>query len=329
MQTTSSSPMSRWMLACVLAVGTTACSMDKTTTPPLAGPSEYGTSINITADTDSLNRDGISQTQVHVRALDPTGKAIPNQRFKLTLSPANGGVLSEEEIFTRENGMATVLYIAAKPELPIQRVTIGVSPIGSNNDNSRTQTITIALRGANAPVLTEFGVSPTTPTQFNLVTFDASSTTLDNQLCASRCAFAWTFGNEGTGAGEVATHRFENPGTHVVTLVITGPDGVTITLRKAVVVSQAEPPTAVIVESTASPNPGVPVRFTGATSEAKGGARIVEYHWDFGNGDTATGVSVSAEFEVGTYVVVLTVKDNNGLTNSATVVITVEAPEAP
>jgi len=327
MQTIPTTAMSRWMLACLLAAATAGCTMDKTKAPALAGPSEFGLSIDLSVDKDSLPRDGASATEVHVIARGPDGKVRAGERFRLSLSPTNGGLLSEEEVVTRDNGVATVLFIAPEATLPIQRVTIGASPIGGNNDNSRTQTITISLRGAAAPTLTDFLVSPAEPTQFGVVTFDASNAQLDGQPCRSRCTFAWTFGSEGTAVGETVTHKFEKQGIQMVTLVITGVDGVTTTLRKAVTVKAAEGPTATIVASTSAPLPGANVRFTGATSVAKGGATISDYAWDFGNGDTASGVSATTSFEVGTYVVVLTVTDSNGLKHSATVVVTVAEPE--
>jgi PKD repeat protein len=179
-------------------------------------------------------------------------------------------------------------------------------------------------------VLSAFTFSPAAPKQFEPVTFDASGATLEGSLCGSRCVFTWTFGSEGSDAGEVVTHRFESPGTHVVTLVITGPDNVTTTLRKSVTVAEGVPPVAKFVVSPTDPIPGQTVFFTAAESAGKGGAHIVSYAWDFGNGSTGEGVSSSTTYSAdGSYAVVLTVTDSNGLTTATSLTVSVKSPAAP
>jgi chitodextrinase len=323
--------MSRWLAALLVAAASTGCAMDKTKAPALGGPSDFGLSVDVRATPDVLERDGVSQSVIRVFARDASGKLTPGQRFLLSMSPTNGGTLSTGEVVTGPDGIATAVFPAAASNVNGPTVRVGATPISGANDsgnydNSRTQSVSIAMRGASAATST-FVFSPEAPKQFDLVTFDASGTTLEGRPCEDSCTFRWTFGNEGTATGEVVTHRFENGGAHTVTLTVTGPGGITVTTRKAVTVTIAEPPEAKIVASSATPLPGAAVRFTGATSSAKGGAKVVSWEWDFGNGETASGMSVTTSFEEGTYVVVLTVRDSNGQEDSETQVITAKVPE--
>ena len=72
------------------------------------------------------------------------------------------------------------------------------------------------------------------------------------------------------------------------------------------------------------------VRFDGSTSTPGLGAVITDYLWEFGDGTTATGVTPTHQFDVGVYLVRLTVTDNRGLTNqSAAQTVTVTEGEPP
>ncbi len=186
-----------------------------------------------------------------------------------------------------------------------------------------------SLRGASAAVST-FTFAPATPKMFDLVIFDASGTTLNGTACQTHGAFAWNFGDGGTAMGETAEHRFEAQGTFTVTLTVTGPDNVVVTTRKTVVVAEAPAPEAKITVSSKAPAPDQDVRFSGITSVAKGGAKVVDWEWDFGNGETASGASVTTSFpNAQSYLVVLTVTDSNGQKASVTETIVVTEPEAP
>ncbi len=86
------------------------------------------------------------------------------------------------------------------------------------------------------------------------------------------------------------------------------------------------PPTAV---ASATPTSGVEplaVQFNGSASRDSDGT-IASYAWNFGDGQTANGVSPLHTYaKFGTYTAVLTVTDNRGATGAASVVVTVTAP---
>jgi PKD repeat protein len=77
-----------------------------------------------------------------------------------------------------------------------------------------------------------------------------------------------------------------------------------------------QPPTAVISGPTSGLVGGT-LSFSGADSTDKDG-RIVSYAWDFGDGTTGSGVSVTHIYKApGSYKVTLTVTDDAGLSASA------------
>lgn len=78
------------------------------------------------------------------------------------------------------------------------------------------------------------------------------------------------------------------------------------------------PPAPPIAEAGApiSATEGVVVNFDGSGSAGQNGATIVSYFWDFGDGNTATGINPTHTYaDDGSYAVTLTVTDSNGMTD--------------
>ena len=84
------------------------------------------------------------------------------------------------------------------------------------------------------------------------------------------------------------------------------------------------PPVATFSFTPASPRKGQSVEFNASSSYDVDGS-IVSYAWNFGDGSTASGVTVTHSYSsAGTYTVKLTVTDNDGDSNISTVKITVK-----
>ncbi|MGY4706460.1 PKD domain-containing protein [Candidatus Bipolaricaulota sp. J31] len=89
------------------------------------------------------------------------------------------------------------------------------------------------------------------------------------------------------------------------------------------------PPTARFTFSPANPRVGDTVRFDAAASSDPDGT-IVQYLWDFGDGATGTGRIVTHTYgTAGTYTVRLTVRDDDGATDTETTTITVGGAPGP
>jgi len=84
------------------------------------------------------------------------------------------------------------------------------------------------------------------------------------------------------------------------------------------------PPTADIFADPESGSAPLVVTFDASGSSDPDAADTLTYLWDFGTGDTATGVTAVYAFaDVGKYIVTLTVTDDHGDSDTATVLITV------
>jgi len=86
----------------------------------------------------------------------------------------------------------------------------------------------------------------------------------------------------------------------------------------------ANPLSASFTYSPSNPAPVLAVTFT---ASATGGTQPYSYNWDFGDGFTSNGQSVSHSYLLpGTYTVTLTVDDANGATVSTSQTVTVSIP---
>jgi PKD repeat protein len=104
------------------------------------------------------------------------------------------------------------------------------------------------------------------------------------------------------------------PGTYSVVLTVTDDAGRTDSEDLDVIVG-TNAPTASFTVSPTRPTPGQTVSFNASASTAGTGRTIVSYTWDFGDGTTASGVTVSKAggyAALGTYTVTLIVVDDQG-----------------
>lgn len=139
------------------------------------------------------------------------------------------------------------------------------------------------------------------------VTFDASGSTDPN---GDALTYTWDFGNGDTATGVTTTYEFTDFGDKVVTLTVNDGNGNSDT--ETITISVNDPNIAPVAAFTSSQGSGVaPVLITfDASTSTDANNDPLTYAWDFGNGDTATGVTTSYEFTtVGEFEVKLTVSD--------------------
>jgi PKD repeat protein len=148
----------------------------------------------------------------------------------------------------------------------------------------------------------------------------------------SNGTFAWDFGDGQTSTGATTTHRYVRGGTFTVTLLVTADSRQTSTSSRTINVATALPPTT--ANFTFSPvNPGVnqDVVFNATGTQVPGrpggpGPGVAGYVWDFGDGTSGVGQTITHRFaRGGSFAVTLRVTSDAGLTATLSRQINVSA----
>lgn len=179
----------------------------------------------------------------------------------------------------------------------------------------------------NAPPSAAFTYQPPNPLEGDDITFDASGSTDPDGTIVN---YAWDFGDGTQGSGVTVTHTYTTNGTYTVKLTVTDNDGATKTKTGTITVNPPTghlPPIPSFTVSDESPAVGETVSFDASASYDPDGS-IIFYRWDW-NGDgtydneytqpTATHSFLSE----GTYNITLQVEDNQSMTNTYTMEISV------
>lgn len=183
---------------------------------------------------------------------------------------------------------------------------------------STTKTVTV---GAGAAPSADFTFSPAAPGINQDITFVA--TAQSGVPGHSIVRFDWNFGSGSPQSGQTVTKSYDIAGSYNVNLTVTDDLGLTKTVTKPVIV--ASTPSgfqASFTFSPTSPSAGQNIIFDGSGSTSPNG--ISSYAWTFGDsttcptdGCTASGKTASHIYPLpGTYVVKLTITDNQGRTAS-------------
>jgi PKD repeat protein len=309
-----------------------ACTMHETDTPSLTGPSGFAQSIRVSATPDTISQDGASQSAVVVTVLNAAGQASPGVAVRLDMmvggTAQDFGTLSARSVVTGADGKANAVYTAPSPPpagtaaagsttmVAIVATAIGSDAQASQKNVAQTQIRLVPpgviLPPAGTPTAS-FTVSPT-PASVNVpINFNASASTAGTNATTIN-VYNWSFGDGGvSGGGAMTTHSYSAPGTYTVTLTVTNDRGLSASQSQAVSVLAGQTPTANFVFSPAAPLVGQTVQFNASASSVPTGRTIASYSWNFGDGNTATGVTASHAYATaGTYNVTLTVTDDIG-----------------
>ncbi|MEM3579656.1 MAG: PKD domain-containing protein [Candidatus Bathyarchaeia archaeon] len=173
------------------------------------------------------------------------------------------------------------------------------------------------------PPFAVFTYAPTYPEVNEPVTFDASGSYDPDGYIVS---YTWNFGdgNISTTSNPVITHKYVAFGDYPVTLTVTDNSGLTDQETATIHVSQH--PVAAFTFSPPDPLVHEPVTFDASSSSPDGGV-IVNYTWDFGDGNvttTANPVITHAYSTYGTFTVTLNVTDSEGKWDTVSKQITIE-----
>jgi PKD repeat protein len=229
--------MGRLCAVLAMAGSLAACTLDSQEAPGLIGPGGSSQQVTVSASPDRLPHDGASQSVVTVTMRNELGQPVSGARMGLS---ASSGTLSHVDVVTNASGQASFIVTAPALSTPAAKVSIFVTPFGSDADSALTRTVVIDLTGtlnATAPSAS-FAVATVTPAAGVPTAFDASATTDEGSSCGG-CTYSWTFGDGGSGSGRLVTHTYAAPGTFVVTLTVTDTAGTTDTDQLAVTVAAA------------------------------------------------------------------------------------------
>ena len=139
-------------------------------------------------------------------------------------------------------------------------------------------------------------------------------------------AYVWDFGDGQRGYSPMLTHTYATTGTFTVRLLVwddSGVGSVGLDQTNVTVLAVNVSPVA----SFSSLCPAVTCTFDASGSSDPDGT-ITSYAWNFGDGTTGSGVTVSHTYGTGgTYAVTLTVTDNAGTSATRAQSVTVVLPE--
>ncbi len=194
---------------------------------------------------------------------------------------------------------------------------------GEGLTDSTTVTVVVDNPPNEPPVAVAVG-TPTSGTVPLTVSFDSSGSTDDVGIVS----YTWYF-NDGSSPSNLPNpvHTFDTTGTYPVILTVEDAGGLTDSASITITVSEPvnQPPVAL---ATATPLSGIApleVSFTGDNSTDDGA--IESYTWDFGDGSPPSNEAnpVHIFSTSGTYEVILTVEDSEGLSDTDNVTIVVNA----
>jgi len=179
----------------------------------------------------------------------------------------------------------------------------------------------------NQPPIADFAFSPMTGDYPLKVTFDASAS---YDTDGTITAYAWSFGDGGSGSGKIVDHTYKKNGTFTIKLTVTDDKGATgkYSLSIKILKPNVNPTASFSFSPTTGIYPLV-VYFNASASKDSDG-QIVSYEWDFGDGGIGIGKTTSHTYQKkGTFMIQLTVTDNREGEGTKTQSITVLSLYAP
>ncbi len=263
-------------------------------------PNESPVAVLGAGRTDVQTGDAIAFTGVD--SYDPDGSLV---RYGWTFG--DGGALAGDEVtwsYDDDGSYEVVLTVT--------------------DDEGATGTDTVSITVGNRAPTARF-TAPAQVVRGRLATFDASTSSDPD---GSVVSWRWTFGTlVETVDTPTFAWSFVDHGLAEVSLIAVDDDGAA-SAPFPLTVEVLAPPTAVI-EGPTTAVVGDEIELDGSGSTDPDGT-IVAWDWDFGDGGRSSAPAPTRTFAEGTYDVTLTVTDDDGLTASTSVEISVTAaPNEP
>lgn len=179
--------------------------------------------------------------------------------------------------------------------------------------------------------VTEDNEAPTAVASSNIIQGDAP---LEVQFTGDQStddvgvvSYLWTFEPRETSSEANPTYIFTTEGTYQVTLLVTDVDGLEDTTTLDIIVANtSNAPIAIATSDVTDGDAPLEVQFTG--DQSTDDEEISSYSWVFGDGGTSNEANPVYTFmTAGTYTTTLTVTDNDGLSGTSSIEITVNSVE--
>ena len=181
------------------------------------------------ASPDYHLQDGASQSAITIEARGPNSQPARGVTMRVDMAVGGARWISARcrpvQVVTGDDGRARVTY-TAPPRPAISGgtgsvVTLYFSPMTAayRGDTVRQVDVKVIPPGTilppNGAPVADFSLSPTAPATFQTVSFDASNTQDEGVLCGVNCSYSWTFGDGGSGSGQIRSHEYRTAGTFV------------------------------------------------------------------------------------------------------------------
>jgi len=174
-----------------------------------------------------------------------------------------------------------------------------------DDNGEKPDTVIREITVENPKPAANFSYSPTVPELDERVQFNASTATDPDGEIVS---YTWIVDGERVGDTETFETTFDHRGAHDVTLIVTDNGGKEA--RKTVTIGVSKPPVAAIDYDPEAIGKNRTVTFDASDSYDPDGS-IVEYRWQFEDGETRDGETVTRQLSnLGNHSVELTVVDN-------------------
>ena len=260
----------------------------------------------LTANPASLPPEGgVVQLRAYVR--DDAGNPVSG--VQVFFQTTNGTLASGgDPVITNSQGLARDTLTSSGDEASITAIA---------GDQEEQITIT-----AGTEVAPECGaVSSTTSAAVGQsISFVDTSNAGDSAIDT----FAWDFGDGSTQDGVSVTHSYDEAGTYIVLHTVVDEQGLSDNCEPIIIDVQAgqAPTCSFDVAPSGDVDVGQSVSFVDTSTDSDG--TITDSDWDFGDGQTATGPSVSHSYSAaGSFIVRHTVTDSEGIEASCTATVNV------
>jgi PKD repeat protein len=173
----------------------------------------------------------------------------------------------------------------------------------TTNDGSATPMTEFFGSSTPLPLSTSFTYLPSDPFANAVINFTGAAVG-----GTAPYTYSWNFGDGGSATGLTAAHSYATSGNYTTTLTVMDSASVSAKSSQAVMVAPIPALRASFTFTAAQPSSGQSVIFTGT---ATGGLSPYTYGWNFGDGSSGTGQTLTHTYNtVGNFTVSLNVTDS-------------------